>query len=139
MPMIKLIKTNFELSKVLKLIFYVWIFFITTNLARFTFYKNGNEWIHGGWLINSNVEAVRRGDFGAVMLWIADLFQFNPVYMVGIMHFALFVLLAYAINDTLLKNKQLSNALWPLILSPAFFIFFWINATRPEKYKIFNS
>jgi len=136
--MIKLLKTNFELSKVLKLIFYVWVFFITANLARFTFYKNGNEWIHGGWLINSNVETVRRGDFGTVMLWIADLFHFNPVYMVGIMHFALFVLLAYAINDTLLKNKQLSNALWPLILSPAFFIFFWINATSGLRKEIFT-
>ena len=93
-------------------------------------YQDGGDlWKQGDWLINSELGPVRRAFLGNIILRISDISNTSPLLITWLIQVilltALITLLLLAI-----KSSQATPIIWTIILSPAFFLFFWAAEPR---------
>ena len=93
------------------------------------FQIGGHLWKHGDWLINSELTPTRRAFIGNLILKFSDILGITPVTAIWIIQSCLFI---FSIGLLLLLIKPFKGTpvIWLVILSPAFFIFFW--AASPQ-------
>lgn len=93
-------------------------------------YQNGGDlWKQGDWLINSELVPVRRAFIGDLILRLSDILGTSPLLVTWIIQ----VILLIALIVLLLMSVRATGAtliIWIILLSPAFFVFFWAADPR---------
>ena len=93
----------------------------------FVNYRNGgNMWKQGDWLINSEMQPIRRAFMGDIILAISDALSTSPL-LVTIMIQTIVFLTLVCLLFILLRQKEVRSAIWVILISPAFFVFFWAS------------
>lgn len=100
------------------------IAYILVRLGNEAIFDVGSSWQQGDWLVNSHEAWVRRGLFGSFILTISDLIPLNPAQTVMLLQ-GLLLLIVAAVLLLIMVSLQGTNALWLLILCPAFIPIFW--------------
>lgn len=97
------------------------------NILFFLIYsiKNGgNSWSQGDWLINNEIQIVRRGWFGSFILFLSENLSLNPLYLLGLIQSIIIFFIFYSVWKASIKLDINNNdALFFLLISPLFFIF----------------
>jgi hypothetical protein len=115
------------LHKVMWIYFYSTIVYILYRLAR-DYRDAGDSWKQGDWLINSNMESIRRGLLGSGILNLSDSSGLSPLLLTVLLQATLFIVFAVAIGLILAKSRgsKFSNINW-LLFAPFFALIFWGN------------
>ena len=93
----------------------------------FVNYRNGgNMWKQGDWLINSEMLPIRRAFMGDIILGISDTLNTSPLLVTIMFQTTLFLMLV-CLLCILLRQKEVKPAIWVILISPAFFVFFWAS------------
>lgn len=90
------------------------------------YFKEGNPWKQGDWLINSQYVDVRRGLFGDLLLFISDFLTLSPLTVVISTQVLLLLVLANSIQKIIKKFKPGDTKILLFIL-PTFIVSFWAN------------
>lgn len=97
------------------------------NILFFLIYsiKNGgNGWTQGDWLINNEIQIIRRGWFGSFILFLSENLSLNPLYLLGLIQSIIIFFIFYSVWKASIKLDINNNdALFFLLISPLFFIF----------------
>ena len=91
----------------------------------FDIIQGGGGYKQGDWLINNELVEIRRGFFGSLILYISNLLNFNPLYILSIIQITILFLIyiTFICVGIQLKNN---DVVFFLLFSP-FFILFWFN------------
>ena len=96
------------------------------NILFFLIYsiKNGgNSWSQGDWLINNEIQIVRRGWFGSFILFLSENLSLNPLYLLGLIQSIIIFFIFYSVWKASIKLDINNNdALFFLLISPLFCI-----------------
>lgn len=97
------------------------------NILFFLLYsiKNGgNGWSQGDWLINNEIQNIRRGWFGSFILFLSENLSLNPLYLLGLIQSIIIIFIFYSVWKASIKLDINNNdVLFFLLISPLFFIF----------------
>lgn len=97
---------------------------VLSDLA-FDIMTGGNPWRQGDWLINSNLEHVRRGLLGSVIIFVADMLAVRPLYALAAFQAVLAITLFAATALAFVKAAD-RREYFLLLASPSFIVIFWI-------------
>jgi hypothetical protein len=110
----------------------VWGVFLAPQLSFILFkciqdyFKAGNPWKQGDWLINSQYVDVRRGLFGDFLLFISDFLTLSPLTVVISTQVLLLLLLANSIQK-IINTFRPDDIKILLFILPTFIVSFWAN------------
>ena len=86
--------------------------------------EGGDPWKQADWLVNNLQQPIRRGLFGSVMIWLADVFGISPLVPVFVLQ-ATALLGLFAVLMLVFSQSGNKAALALLAFSPAFVFVFW--------------
>jgi hypothetical protein len=111
-----------------RIITYAFLFsgLIVLGDLAFDIMTGGNVWRQGDWLINSNLEHVRRGLLGSWVIALADMLAISPLYALAVLQTGLAITLFAATAVAFAKAADRREYLL-LLASPSFIVIFWIT------------
>lgn len=88
--------------------------------------RGGNGWKQGDWLINSNINFVRRGGLGSAFLWVSDVMSLDPLGVVIAVQAIIFIASVFLLVLLVSKVAYKRYFLF-LLFSPSFCLMFWVG------------